>query len=250
MRGMYSADAAGRPTRRFGGWEFVPASIQVRSYGEKGSHTAEGSGSEARYNDFVPLVYGTAWYEPAITCARNDGNLTHMEVLLGMGEMQGVLKVLVNDIEIPQGQTGASMTATGWYNVVSLGNRTGAFNLDFPEGEPHGSMAYVSVVVPNRINDGRTLPRVKVLAQGLRLPVYGTDSGYVEDRFTANPAWVLLDILQRSGWTPEEIDLGSFARVAAYCDEPINIVDVYGTRRRFRASSATWWRRGGEARRT
>ncbi len=34
---------------------------------------------------------------------RNDGNLTRMEVLLGMGQISGVIQVLVNDIAIPQG---------------------------------------------------------------------------------------------------------------------------------------------------
>ncbi|HWQ55522.1 MAG TPA: phage tail protein, partial [Bryobacteraceae bacterium] len=229
-RGMFRADEAGRPTRRFGGIEFVPSSTLVRSYGEQGWHAAAVQGS-ARYNDFVPLVYGTVWYAPPVILARNDGNLTHMEVLLGMGEMQGVLKVLVNDIEIPLAQGGAKMTATGWYNVASPGNRTGMFNLDFEQGDPYGSMAYLSVVVPNRINDGSSLPKVKVLAEGLRLPVYGEDGAYVRDEFTANPAWVLLDILQRSGWTPEEIEVGSFARAAAYCAELIEIQDVYGNAR-------------------
>ena len=59
--------------------------------------------NQARYNDFVPLVYGTAWYKPPIVFARNDGNLTHMEVLLGMGEIEDVVKVVVNDVEIPEG---------------------------------------------------------------------------------------------------------------------------------------------------
>lgn len=230
-RGMFRTDAAGYPTRRFGGIEFVPPSVLVRSYGEKGWHSSAAIGSEARYNDFVPLVYGTAWYAPPVILARNDGNLTHMEVLLGMGEFQGVLKVLVNDIEIPQAQAWGNMTATGWYNVVSLGNRTGNFNLDFEQGDPYGSMAYLSVVVPNRINDGQRLPAVKVLAQGLRLPVYGSDGAYAADEFTANPAWVLLDILQRSGWTPAEIDVGSFAEAAAYCGEPIEVRDLHGNPR-------------------
>ena len=43
-----------------------------------------------------------------------------------------------------------------------------------PAGDPYGSMAYLSVVVPNRMNDGTTLPTVKVLAQGLKVPVYGS----------------------------------------------------------------------------
>src|SRR5678809_1367423 len=86
--------------------------------------------NEARYNDFVPLVYGTAWYQPPVVVARNDGNLTHVEVLLGMGEIDDVVKVIVNDSEIPEGITGADMTGTGWYNVIAGGARSGSFNAD------------------------------------------------------------------------------------------------------------------------
>ena len=70
--------------KRFGGIEFVPAQIEVRSFGEPGSHLSPIVANEARYNDFVPLVYGTAWYQPPVVFARNDGNLTHLEVLLGL----------------------------------------------------------------------------------------------------------------------------------------------------------------------
>ena len=37
-RGMFSQDSSANITRRFGGIEFVPASVLVRSYGEKGTH--------------------------------------------------------------------------------------------------------------------------------------------------------------------------------------------------------------------
>src|SRR2546429_8849491 len=143
-----------------------------------------------------------------------------MEVLLCMGEIQGVLKVLVNQIEIPLGQAGANMTGTGWYSVVSPGNRTGTFNADFsdgsgnPLGDPYGSMAYLSVVVPNRINDGRSLPTIKVLVQGLKLPRFDSSGNHVDDVFTNNPAWVLMDVLRRSGWRMDELDPGTFAAVA------------------------------------
>ena len=30
--------------------------------------------------------------------------------------------------------------------------------------------------------------------------------------FSSNPAWVLLDVLMRCGYTLDEIDMGSFAR--------------------------------------
>lgn len=234
QRGMFRQDAAANPTRRFGGIEFVPPSTMVRSYGEKGYHLSSPVENEARYNDFVPLVHGTAWYSPLIVFSKNDGNLTRMEVLLGMGEIQGVLKVLVNDIEIPAGRSDVNMTATGWYGAITLGNRTGFFNYDYadaagnPLGDCYGSMAALSVVVPNRINDGRSLPRIEVLVEGLKLPEFAADGSYLGESFTNNPAWVLLDILRRCGWELDQIDLPSFAEVAAYCAEPIEARDLYG----------------------
>jgi hypothetical protein len=233
-RGMFRLDGANTVTRRFGGVEFVPSSVLVRGYGEKGSHTSGPIDNEAKYNDVVPLIYGTAWVQPPVTLARNDGNLTRMEALLGAGEMTGVMKIVVNDIEIPQGAAGRDMTSTGWYNVVSLGNRTGDFNLDFsdgagnPAGDPYGSMAVVSVVVPNRIHDGRSLPRVKALVEGMKLPTYDTNGASTGAVFTNNPAWVLLDILRRSGWLEEDLDIKSFAETAVYCDDPIETKDLHG----------------------
>jgi hypothetical protein len=224
-RGMFS---------HFGGIEFVPPAISVRTYGDKSWHTSAVAVNGTRYNDFVPLVYGTAWYTAPVVFARNDGNLTRMEVLLGIGEMQGVLKVLVNGVEIPAGISGANMTGTGWYNIPTLGTRAGTCNPDFMDGsgqaagDPYGSMAYLSVVVPNRLNDGSSLPAVKVLAQGLRLPVYGADGTAMGEQFSSNPAWILLDILRRAGWKPSEIDIPSFAAAAAYCDEAIAALDLYG----------------------
>ena len=95
-------------------------------------------------------------------------------------------------------------------------------------GDPYGSMAYISVAVPNRLNDGSSLPRVKVLAQGLKLPMYGTDGQPTGEEYTNNPAWVLLDVLRRTGWGPSELDLGSFAAAAAYCGETMESKDIYG----------------------
>jgi hypothetical protein len=212
----------------FGGIEFVPPAISVRTYGDKSWHTSAVSVNGTRYNDFVPMVYGTAWYEPPVVFARNDGNLTRMEVLLGIGEIEGVLKVLVNDVEVPVGVAGTNMTATGWHNVMTLGTRAGLCDPDFPAGDPYGSMAYLSVVVPNRLNDGTALPRVKVLAHGLKVPMYAADGSATGERFSANPAWVLLDVLRRMGWTLPEIDLASFAAAASYCDEEIDALDLNG----------------------
>jgi len=86
-----------------------------------------------------------------------------------------------------------------------------------------------SVVVPNPISDGRSLPRIRVLLRGLKLERFGDDGVSLGKAFTNNPAWVLLDVLRRSGWLKSEIDLTSFAAAAAYCEEPIETTNLYGT---------------------
>jgi len=233
-RGMFDTDAASHVTRNFGGIEFVPAQIQVRSFGESGTHLSPLIDNQARYNDFVPLVYGTAWYQPPITFARNDGNLTHMEVLLGMGEIEDVVTVVVNGVEIPQAQIGKNMTATGWFNLVTPGTRNGAFDLDFedatgqPLGDPFGSMALLSVVVPNQVSTAQSLPTIEVLLMGLLLERFDTNGASLGETFTNSPPWVLLDVLRRSGWLTSQINLPSFAAAGAYCDAEIATTDLYG----------------------
>lgn len=234
LRGMYDKDASDRTTRRFGGIQFVPSTIAVRGYGEKDWHSSAVQTNEAKYNDVVPMLYGAAWYGPPIVCSRNDGNLTRMEVLLGVGEVQRVIKVVVNDYEIPEGVTGANMTATGWYQLVTPGTRNGEFNPDFadasgnPVGDPYGSMAMMSVVVPNRISNGQSLPKIQVLADGLKLDRYNVDGSPAGKTFTNNPAWVLLDILRRCGWSLEDMDVPSFAKSAQYLEEPVPAKDLHG----------------------
>jgi hypothetical protein len=61
QRGMFATDGAGNVTRRFGGVEFVPSTVLVRGFGEKSSTLSGPIDNEAKYNDVVPLVYGTAW---------------------------------------------------------------------------------------------------------------------------------------------------------------------------------------------
>jgi hypothetical protein len=234
QRGMFTVDTSGRTTGRFGGIEYVPPTITVRGAGQKSSQLSAVQDNTAAYNDFVPLVYGTQWTMPDVVFSRNDGNLTRMEVLLGMGEIAGVLMVLVNDIEIPQGVNGINMTSTGWYNLVSAGTRNGQQDGNFtdgkgvPQGDPYGGMAYLSVVVPNRINDGTSIPKIQVLMQGLNLWQFDTNGNSLGEQFSTNPAWVLLDVLLRCGYTLAEINLPSFANAAAYSEQLLNVNDPTG----------------------
>jgi hypothetical protein len=234
QRGMFSTDNQGHVTSRFGGIEFVPASIIVRTYGSKTSVLSAPLPNQALYNDFVPLIYGTGWYQPPIVLALNDGNLTHFEVLLGSGQISGVVAVIVNNIQIPVGVNGTNMTATGWYNVISHGTRNGSFNPDFsnsagqPLGDPYGSMAFMSLVVPNSISNGTSLPDVQVLIQGLQVAQFDSSGNYISNVFSNNPAWVMLDALLRSGWNLSQLDLATFSSVASRCNALVSTVDVNG----------------------
>ena len=234
QRGMFTIDTSGRTTGRFGGIEYLPPTILVRGSGQKNSQLSAVQQNTAAYNDFVPLVYGTQWTTPDVVFSRNDGNLTRMEVLLGMGEIEGILSVLVNDVEIPQGVSGAKMTSTGWYNLVTPGTRNGRQDPNFTDGnnvaqgDPFGSMAYLSVVVPNNISNGTSIPAVQVLMQGLKLWQFDTSGNFLVEQFSSNPAWVLLDILMRCGYSTAEINTASFAAAAAYADGLISVDDPVG----------------------
>jgi hypothetical protein len=89
-------------------------------------------------------------------------------------------------------------------------------------------MAMMSVVVPNRISDGSSLPSIQILIDGLQLEQFDATGTSLGSSFTNNPAWVLLDVLRRSGWLTAEIDLKSFASAAAYCTAAISTTDLNG----------------------
>ena len=126
------------------------------------------------------------------------------------------------------------MTSTGWYNLITPGTRNGQQDQNFgdssgvAQGDPYGSMAYLSIVVPNRINDGTSIPSVSVLVQGMKLWQFDTGENALSPQFSSNPAWILLDILMRCGYTLGEINTASFAVAAAYADQLITADDPVG----------------------
>ena len=165
----------------------------MRGTGQKGFSPAAVAVNEARYNDFVPLLYGVNWTEPPVVFARNDGNLTRFETVVSTGLINRVVKVLVNNIEIPIAVNGRDMTASGWWSLFAGGGRVGGFNLNFtdssgtPLGDPYGSMAALSIVVPNQINDGKTLPRVRVLVEGVKVEEFDNAGVSQGTNYSDNP---------------------------------------------------------------
>ncbi len=229
-----AGEPVGRPTRRFGGIEYVPEAIDVRPFGSPFFIKSPVSGAAARYNDHIPLVYGTAWVEPIITVLRNDGNLTRMEAIVSLGQIAGIVRLVVNDFEIPPATSGRDMTGSGWYTLVADGGPWGGFDLNFtdrqnnPQGDPYGSIAYVSVVVPNRVNDAKSIPRIQALVNGRLLESFSDTGQSLGWSFTNNTAWVLLDLLKLACWKTDQIDVATFAKAAAYCGQQIPAKDNDG----------------------
>ncbi|MBI3209236.1 MAG: hypothetical protein HYZ37_10105 [Candidatus Solibacter usitatus] len=177
----------------------------------------------------VPIVYGSGWVRGIVARGRTEGNGTHVEVLIGGGPLQGVEKVIVNGYELSERDSSRDQSATGWYRVVSLGERNGVPCMEFGDaGRPYGSVAYLYSYVPNNMQKSGTEPRFDVLVDGLKLPLYAEDGSPMTPGNTSNPAWVLLDVLRRSGWRLAELNAGSFATVAQYCDELIAAEDTQG----------------------
>ncbi len=224
-RGMWQQDAQGRATARFGGFQFLPAMSLVRSSGSSQRFWSQAVDGRAKTNDAVPLVYGTVRYPASAIWAWNDGNFLICEALVGAGPIQGVSRLWVNGIELPLGVAGTDMSATGWYDVRTLGDRNGAFDPNFkdtqgrPLSDPHGSMAAVSVHMPASLVSSNSLPTIEVLAQGIILRRFDEQGNPLEPFFTSNPAWALLDMLMRCGWQDSDIDIPSFASAAFLLDQ-------------------------------
>lgn len=222
---------------RFGGvnWDSQSGQYNSRDY-VTGNVSITNAPNDLRYGEPVPMVYGTAWVNPKITNVFGDGNSTRGEAVVALGEVNAILRVVVNDTELPPATdiTGATNYIVRdkllRYNVINRGGRTGAPNLDVPwngQGDPYGSMCAILWCVPRRVAESSTRPRMRVLVQGPKIRVYTGVSTY-SDAYTDNPAWVLMDLLVEAGRSYSELDIQSFIDAAAICSASVSYTDQYG----------------------
>lgn len=234
-RGMYRQDSLVRITGRFGGvqWD-PPQSWRGRAFSSGKFEEGLNSPNEPKYNDPVPMVYGEGWVEPVIANIVGDPNSTRFEAILCYGPVDGVNRVIVNDVEVPfQGRD----PLFSWY-WVTQGNRSGAPNMlpgwtdaaGQPTSDPYGSMATIAIVVYRQLVNSNQTPRVRVLLRGPKLRVYDTDTTHSLQGWPGytNPAWQLMDLLVWGGWDYADLDIASFRAAAAVCDATISYKDQHG----------------------
>lgn len=245
-RGMYTKDSSDRVTGTFGGiqWNKPQASV-VREYVSGKWSEVKGGANEARTGDVVPMLWGTAWTDPLILNTQPDGNYLKMEALICHGEVDYIHGVVVNDVWIPHTYNDSSFTEVppgvkdqtealkgGWWATVNKGDRYGAPNADagyvdesgVPQGDPYGSLAVIEIVVPRKVADMGSIPRVRVL----------TSAG------TNNPSLQMKDILLNwAGWPESDLNTASFDTEANFDDDEISYKDMHDvttTHERYRSS--------------
>lgn len=195
--GDIAHDKLGRATGTFGGITFEPNPLST-SKGYVSGHSLQSTNSLnlSKYGDVFPQVYGTVWITPKIMHAVGDQNLTAMEAVLCVGQIdRGLIQqVVVSGVNIAQSGAGGS-TIAGFWNVVSDGGRHGALNADTfydKHGDPYGSLACLHIRVPNALAAASAIPDVQVLFTGPHVRIFfaiasASASGGVITIVTAQP---------------------------------------------------------------
>lgn len=165
---------------RFGGITYTPptGSQRVREYTSGSWADVKSDPNEAKFGDYMPEVYGTAWVQPPLMNLIPDGNYIRGEVIVGYGEYD-IIRVTANDIELsPANNSDGSVLGYSSkdfrYNWVNDGGRDGAPNADRPyngAGDPYGNATAIMVVLPRSESGGGSL-NIRVLARRKSLLKY------------------------------------------------------------------------------
>ena len=228
-------DKLGRPTGRFGGFQYVPVQNVglTRPYISGQWELIINATNQARYGDFIPMAYGTTWVEPEVMGVYGDGNYTRFEALVSFTQCSEVLNVVVNGDVIPwlSGTNADGVAAPGYtksskdnfWAVINSGDRNGGSN-DLigwsNKGDCYGSTFGVVVQCLATLASQSTLPQCQMLVKAGLVRVY-TDVSTYTFQYSDNPAWILLDLLIKTNWRYSQVNIQSFIDAAAVCDAQI-----------------------------
>jgi len=168
--GDITKDHAAHPTARFTGdtWN-APPGWSGRQYTNPSAGTQYGfnTPNPATGGTYYPIVYGTQWVNATVLAPVGNVNQNKVEAVVCMCLVgsASVQKVLVGGTEVTQNNSDSSFT----YYLRSAGGRQGAVDADTgynSQGDPHGSMCYIEIVVPVQLSAAGSLPQIQVLVTG------------------------------------------------------------------------------------
>jgi hypothetical protein len=181
---LIQIDTSNRATGNFGGITFVPEPITT-SKGYVSSHTAQTLNDQnaAKYGGYFPLAYGTGWITPVVMHALGNQDVTSLECVLCVGQIDisRIQQVVVNGISI-----GLLYEATkdqqiaGYWTPVNDGGRHGTPNTDTfynsytgdSQPDPYGNLACIHIRIPDAIATTSQIPQVAVLFTGPKIRRY------------------------------------------------------------------------------
>jgi hypothetical protein len=242
-------DGFGNPTGRFAGFDYLPLQVvgMQRAYTTGQWDLIINATNEAKYGDYIPLVYGTSWVVPEIMGIYGDGNYNCFESLLCAGQVNSILQNVVNGDLIPKLQADdmlpysilapsvTAQTLDNFWKTVNNGGRNGHTNSEIGwlnKGDPYGSNAAIYTHCLVQLVANNSMPTQQVLLQAGFVRTYSSPTTYAYE-WSANPVWILLDMLVQATWRYADIDLASFVAAAAVCDEQISFNSVNGNYQNF-----------------
>lgn len=220
-RGMFTTDSSSRNCFRNRSITFVPVDWTYEQ--PSGHHTITSTNPNwAKYNDVIPLVYGTGRVTCKIMFAQT-ANDTRGQAIVCEGPVNSISNMIIDSETIPLNQSYPHHDTTTGMWTFGLG-AIGQDYTDvwFPGSDTYSGIAIVSFNFPPQFANNSQNFNVSVLVQGLSLPIYNAAGTLQSVSFTDNPAWIILDVLRRSGWTLSELNIASFYAFSVYAAQQIN----------------------------
>jgi hypothetical protein len=166
----------------FAGITWTPPSgaFKVKEYVSGQQSYVWSDPNAAKYGDYFPFIYGTAWVDPPIMSSCPDGNYIKGEAVVCVGQVEGIQQVLCNDSLLDQANQPDGTNYTYgvnkdyWWRYVNDGRRGGTPNVDTPwnsQGDPYGNLCAIEWSIP-RGGQSSGVPKLRVLVKGPKLRKY------------------------------------------------------------------------------
>lgn len=149
-----------------------------------------------------------------------------IKVLLGLGEWNAIKEASYDGaIILPANYTFHPGTLSTGKNDPLQGKDT-----RFPNDIYHSRIAYYSMTLPDGLGADERPDKLRVIAEGLKVPIYDENGAQVDYKYSTNPADVFADIVRRNSLRlgipfSEQMDWLAYAEARARYNQTIIVDD-------------------------